>query len=455
MRALARNAYPFAVASAVFILAVGLPSSDSDTYWQLAAGRWMLEHRQLLREDIFSSTVNGTHLAIGEWLGQIAFGAAYDVLGWAGVVIVRAVCVGIAAFFTVRLARANGAPVAVSLVLATAALAVSKITWTDRPLIFTLALFPLLLDVLFSLRPGRSRRLLVLPPLFLLWASLHGGYLLGLVVVAIFAVHALLTTGRAGVPLLLTTMACAAFTFVNPAPLEVAGAAVGVAPPRSIAEYAPTDVLTPAGAVFAAFVLATVATALLRGGTLLEALLLPPLLYLSLSAQRHMFFFPIATLPFLAHRVGSLLPASLRVERLRRPIGVPIAIALGLAAVAAAATAPTAPDDTAYPTEAVASLRDHRGVLFNEYDWGGYLIFALPERPVFIDGRYIPYVGRVFADYRTLVGVAPGWREVLERYRVAEALLEPSRPLAGALREDGWRVRAEDRAGHWVLLARP
>src|SRR5256885_12765685 len=67
---LSASAYPLAVASAVFIIAVGLPSTDSDTYWQLATGQWMLGHREFLRQDIFSSTVAGTHFGIGEWLGQ-------------------------------------------------------------------------------------------------------------------------------------------------------------------------------------------------------------------------------------------------------------------------------------------------------------------------------------------------------------------------------------------------
>ena len=79
--AFAANAFPIAVASAVFIIAVGLPSTDSDTYWHLAMGQWMLDHREFLRQDIFSSTVAGTHFGIGEWLGQIAFAASFAASG--------------------------------------------------------------------------------------------------------------------------------------------------------------------------------------------------------------------------------------------------------------------------------------------------------------------------------------------------------------------------------------
>src|SRR2546422_9786565 len=81
---LSASAYPLALASAVFIIAVGLPSIDSDTYWQLAMGRWMLDHHAFLRQDIFSSTVAGAHFGVGEWLGQIAVAGSFGAAGGGG-----------------------------------------------------------------------------------------------------------------------------------------------------------------------------------------------------------------------------------------------------------------------------------------------------------------------------------------------------------------------------------
>ena len=439
----------------MFIAAVGLPSTDSDTYWQLAMGRWMLDHGAFVREDVFSSTVAGAPVGIGEWLAQLAFAGAFELAGWAGVVVLRAALVATAAFFVTRLARRGGAPWFISLPLVIAALLVSKITWTDRPHLFTLALFPMLLDLLVDLRLGFSRRLVVLPPLILVWSLLHGGYLLGLALVAIFAAHALLTAPRRAAPIALVTVICALAPFVNPAPHEVAGAARDAffAPPRFLDEFRPPDVLTPAGALFAGFVLLAVGTALLRGGTLVDAMLLAPLLYLAFTAQRHMPFFCFAAAGFIGARLASLVPPGR--FALPSPVHAPIAAALVIAAVASITTAPTSPDERLYPSGALATLRDGRGVLLNEYDWGGYLIFNAPERPVFIDGRYYPYVARVLEDYRALVGLRPAWRELLERYRVDEVLLRPERPLVVALREDGWRVRASDEGGRWIVLSRP
>jgi hypothetical protein len=456
LAALSANAYPLAVASAVFIIAVGLPSTDSDTYWQLATGRWMLDHREFLRMDIFSSTVAGTHFGIGEWLGQIAFAVSFAASGWAGIAILRATLIAVGAFFLVRLARRGRTPWWISLPLVTAALLVSKITWTDRPQLFTLALFPALLELLLSMPAGFSRRLLVLPPLFLIWTNLHGGYLLGLAVVAIFAVEGLLTNGRRGLPLAAAAVACVAVTFLNPAPLELAGAAREdfLHPPRFLTEFLPPDVVTPAGALFAGFVMVVIGSALLRGGSLREAMLLAPLLYLAFTAQRQMLFFCFAATAFLGARLSEFAK-SWRAFDLPAPVRTPVALVLVVAALASAFGAPVRPDERAYPADALATLRADNGILLNEYDWGGYLIFNLPERPVFIDGRYVPYLGGVLDDYRAVVGLRPGWRDLLDKYRVSELLLRPERPLAVALREDGWRVRSSDRDGRWIVLARP
>src|SRR5206468_1763737 len=82
---------------------------------------------------------------------------------------------------------------------------------------------------------------------------------------------------------------------LDPDTLGIGGAAShAFTPPRFISEEAPPDVLTPAGLIFAAYVLASLGFALVVGGILLEALLVIPLLWLGLSAQRQLGFFVFA-----------------------------------------------------------------------------------------------------------------------------------------------------------------
>lgn len=136
------------------------------------------------------------------------------------------------------------------------------------------------------------------------------------------------------------------------------------------------------------------------------------------------------------------------------PLALPLAGALWLGALLSIFTAAPGPDLRAYPVGAVSALVSSSGVLLNEYDWGGYLIWAVPSRPVFVDGRLYPFAGNgVIRQYQDAVLVLPAWRAVIDHWSVSQALLRTDRPLVQALRDDGWSVLARDE--RFVLLERP
>ena len=445
---------PFFVAAAAFAIAVSLPGGDPDTYWHLASGKWMVEHGQLLRSDVFSSTQSGAPYSVGEWLGELAIYGAYVLGGWAGIALLRATLVAVGAFFITRVAL-RAAPAPFALAVTALALALSEITWTDRPQLFTFALFPLLLELLIAARASKARLLFAVPPLVLLWTNLHGGYALGLALVAIFAAEAVVTR-RNALPFAAAGVLALAASFVDPGSLGLgAAAAHATSPPRFIVEEAPPDVLRPAGFVFALFGLGTLGLALARGGTLLDALLLVPLFWLGLSAQRHMPYFALAATPYIAARLAELWWRWRPASRFALPRPVVVGVGAGLVAMVAVsvATAPFAPDETQYPTAARAKIAATTGNLLNEYDWGGFLIWRVPERPVFIDGRLFLFLPDVLTQYEEMVFMRPGWREQLDRHAIAEVLLRPDRPLVVALRDLGWTVVSEDRTA--LLLQRP
>ena len=445
---------PLYVAAAAFAIAVSLPGGDPDTYWHLASGKWMVEHGQLLRADVFSSTVNGAPYSVGEWLGELGIYGSYVLGGWAGIALLRATLVAIGAFFITKVAL-RAAPAPFALAITALALALSEITWTDRPQLFTFALFPLLLELLMAARAGRTRLLFVVPPLILLWTNLHGGYALGLALAAIFAAEAVLTR-RNAIPFAAAAVLALAASFIDPGSLGLgAAAAHATSPPRFIVEEAPPDVLRPAGFVFALFGLATLGLALARGGTLLDALLLVPLFWLGLSAQRHMPYFALAATPYIAGGLSELWWRWRPASRFALPRPVIVGVGAGLVAMVAAsiATAPFAPIETQYPTAARAQLAGTSGNLLNEYDWGGYLIWRVPERPVFIDGRLFLFLPDVLTDYEEMVFMRPAWRDRLDRHAIAQVLLRPDRPLVAALRDLGWTVISEDKTA--LLMQRP
>ena len=162
-------------------------AAQSDTYWHLAAGRAMWESGRVMLTDEFSHTVLGAPWLNYEWLTQLVFYRTY-LLG--GMPLLTALC-ALLAFCSWCLAwRLTRGPVADRALLAMAALPLVTPGWSLRPQAFSMLL------MLVVVHGVVRERLLFLPPLFLLWANLHGAVALGLVVLVADFVAAVLA-GRA------------------------------------------------------------------------------------------------------------------------------------------------------------------------------------------------------------------------------------------------------------------
>ncbi len=98
------------------------------------------------------------------------------------------------------------------------------------------------------------------------------------------------------------------------------------------------------------------------------------------------------------------------------------------------------------PVDAVAFLRDNHptGRLFNMYNWGGYLLWELPEYPVFVDGRTDLYDDALINEWLTTVRGENGWQENLDRWQINTVLVEPDAALVENLKQAGWRQLFQD-----------
>ena len=85
------------------------------------------------------------------------------------------------------------------------------------------------------------------------------------------------------------------------------------------------------------------------------------------------------------------------------------------------------------------------GRLFNSYNWGGYLLWALPEYPVFVDGRTDLYNDEIIGEWLEVIKTEDGWQELLNRYGVGVVLIESGSTLDRALQIDSeWERVYED-----------
>jgi hypothetical protein len=203
-----------------------------------------------------------------------------------------------------------------------------------------------------------------------------------------------------------------------------------------------------------------------RRVALTDALLAAVFLYLALSAARNIALFAlIAPLVILRHLPPALAewreaaglppprPMAVKTPRLQARLNFFILLILGLAALATAVTAFSPQENnqvfaSTLPLEAIDFIKTNQppGRLFNSYNWGGYLLWALPDYPVFVDGRTDLYNDEIITQWFAVVSGQAGWEKVLEVWEVNLILVEKTQPLVARLEatNSGWVLLHQD-----------
>jgi hypothetical protein len=74
--------------------------------------------------------------------------------------------------------------------------------------------------------------------------------------------------------------------------------------------------------------------------------------------------------------------------------------------------------------------------MFNDFDWGGYLIWALPGHRVTLDGRINVSGAELFGRTETAWRGEGGWQSNPELAEARVVVARKSRPLTELLRKD-------------------
>ena len=426
--------------------------NDSDTYWQIAVGQWILDHGALPRVDIYSFTKAGEAWTSSSWLAQVLFAASYDLAGWTGPVVLASACIA-ATFALLAHILSRRIPASYAVVIAMAALVLSMGHLLARPHVLVLPITLAWANGLSSASERGQAPSFWLLALIALWANLHGGFVFGLVLAGAFAIDALWNADRAQRwPL---AMRWAAFGIGALAACCVTPYGWGsILAARKIldlgellhliSEWMPADF-----SKFGAFELSilTLIAGALYGGIKLSppriALVLG-LLHMALSHVRNVELFalllPVVVLAPVASQFA-LQPA--RLTRSRAPVAsiAVLAVLLGGWTWLLAANSGFAPPENQSPDAAVAALKAHHPKrVLNDLPFGGYLIWR--QMPVFIDGRAELY-GEAFemAYYRALqLKDVNGLLDILRTWEIDAVLLRPSTPAVGLLDNiGGWQ----------------
>jgi hypothetical protein len=416
-----------------FAALIGLFSreiSDPDFWWHLRSGQYLWETRSLADPDPFAYTTAGAAEAYPgeqitrrfnlthEWLAELALYAVWRAAGWPGVVLGRAALLAafcaVAGFVAWR--RTRGFYRALAVVLAAASVAHSFVA--DRPYLVTFVFTALVIAILDS---GKPDLLWLLPPILLVWANCHGGFLLGWFVMAAFSADALLRRKPAW-RLWTFSLAAIVMSGLNPNGFQAAQVLLKYRESfltSTLAEWRPLPMWPPTPYNVLLALAAVVLLRARRRVRLVDGLLFAAFAAAALAAGRNTFLIGLLA-PIL---IATYLPKG-------RPLAAWTEFAAAVLVAAGAAVIVTGGNafqwraaEWAFPAGAAEFLRTRHitGRLFNTYEHGGYLIWKLwPLERVFIDGRALSE--SVFRDYGRILHYA-GSRELLDRYGVEVILM--------------------------------
>jgi hypothetical protein len=325
--------------------------------------------------------------------------------------------------------------------------------YTPRPWLFTILLFVLELDLLLQVRAsGKLRKLLWLPVIFALWANLHIQFIDGLLVLGIALTESILalrlkwvkTSIRAGwmggifVVCVLATLANPYGWRIYQVAFDLAGqfgALKQVAEFRPLTFHSPDEVCVLLLAVAAAGVLLR-----FRRFTFFECVLLIFAIGLSFHSQRDMWVVVIVASALLSAGLKSGEENRFRLAASAAPLvaaGTGLAVLLGFYALRVdnARLSERLAEDLPVRAVEVVKEKGWSGPLYNDFNWGGYLIWAL-RMPVSMDGRTNVYGDELLnRSYATWNG-QPGWETDPDLNKAGLVIGPVGLPLTQLLRRD-------------------
>src|SRR5690242_14647542 len=160
--------------------------ADPDLWGHIYFGAHVIRTGHFMMRDQFSFTAFGAPWLDHERLAEVALAFSYLAGGIVGLKLFKFALTA-ATFVLLSFAQAEtGAPPLIqAAVLMSIAIGLGP-EIQFRPQMFTFATFAALLLILTRFTYDRTRHLWPIIPLMMIWGNLHGGYVAGLVVIAVF-----------------------------------------------------------------------------------------------------------------------------------------------------------------------------------------------------------------------------------------------------------------------------
>jgi len=441
----------------VLSIAFLLPIPPNDYWWYLRLGKEIIHTGAVPEVDTFSSTQFGQPITYHSWLSAVLFYLIEQIGGNTLTILVRGIIIAAFYFCVWYICRLAGGGARLAALVTFVAVIASSNNWAVRPQLFSLIIFALSLLSLWQWRQGHTRWVWALPLLMLLWVNLHGAFILGFLLVGAALIGGggkkrdlLVALALMGLTSLINPRGWGAWAYVVSLLSDPASQQYGV-------EWHPPDIGVWQGIIFYAWLMIFPLLVSFSKNTLsrMDWLLFLGFGWMALSGLRYVIWFiailAVMSTALLEPLIGKYLNSK---ESPAKPVinGVilsfllllPIFFLPGIRTLWWNEAPPVLTPNT--PVDAVAWLKERpelSGRLWNDLVFSSYLIYALPERPVWIDTRFELYPVTHWERYIEVSNAFPEWSAILNEEAITIIMIDPY--------EQEQLIEALDQSINWCL----
>lgn len=466
------------VSIALFLILAGFAvrgANDPDLWWHLATGRLIsnnLANGQSLaaaipHADPFSFSFAGAPWIAHEWLTDVIMYQVHKLAGLPGLMVLFGLVIGLAYWIMFDLAKDQNMTLAAVATIAAAVISVGF--WGPRPQMVNLLFTAITLSMLLRWRGGNIDYALAIPLVVMVWANMHSGFMIGIVLPVVFLLADIVEglvigQGDHNYPSHLVLICCCIAAAANPYGFKLL-----LYPFQTLASAVmQTHILEWQSPDFHLWEYRLFAAAIFSGLIIIakspKMMFAPVVLFCGAAAAglisvRNIPLFALVAIPVITTYGAELRFARKTADQrfARKTSLAVLSMALALALAIAFRTIKANQDMTAerFPVAAVDFLEaiGASGPMFNEYQFGGYLIWR--GWPVYIDGRADVY-GDHLLEYLELSNARDRrWQQTLADRGIDTALLYADSPLLNVMIASGeWIEVYRDQQSAVVLRAK-
>lgn len=364
----------------------GYLTLDPDFGWHLKMGQ-LITSSGIPATDPFSYTMAHFPFVDHEWLTNIFINFTYNHIGQ----VVLAIVFGIIATLSLFLFLPKSTNPKFKYFLLILATATVLPFGGIRPQVITWFFLALLIRF-------QNKYRFLLPLFFLIWANLHGGFTIGLAVLTVILITKSIRLKKIDLTDLAILITSGLATLVNPYGLKLWGEIISTQTDPNlrwrIAEWTPSLFAFNFPFIFLACLSGTLVFKYRKKYLWEELVIYLAFLIEAILSVRNVPLFTIIALPLtfnafshLSQKIGKVQKGS---QRLQKSLNYALVVAvLILVSQIFFDFRSALNQNNFYPARAVSYLKNNlpSGNIFSDYNWGGYLIWQLPEKKTFIDGR--------------------------------------------------------------------